>query len=606
MAIETPIQESTAEFTLTVEGTTNQDGFQVYSFTVDRLVNKIPMAKIVILDGDIADQDYSVTSGNDFVPGKKVTLQAGTVDLKETIFEGIITTQKIAQNAQGTSLEITAKDVAVRMTVGRKNEYYINDGDDPISDDDILAKVIQKYSEKGITADIETAKFQVLHNEMVQYYSTDWDFLVTRAEASARMVIVEDGTVSVKTPTATFNQANFALVFGENTYSFEAEMDGRNEYSDVTAKSWNWLERKLEEKAITDQVDKIFTTEGNITPETLAEDVIDLEEFTLQHGGNLKAVELEQWAYSKMLRSRLSKIRGTAMVAGTYRVKPGDNITVSKFTPRFNGTAYVSGIRHEMSGDSTWFTHIQFGYKQEWFYEKYNDIVDKPAAGLLPAVNGLMVGVVTGIKDEDDPDSNHRVRVRMPLVSSDSKGVWARVASLDAGTDHGVFFRPEVGDEVILGFLDDDPREPVILGSLFSAEKATPAVSIAEDDQNHEKGIFTKSGLQLVFNDDPNEETISIQTKDGDTVKNSIVINATEPSVKLTDDNGNKIEMTKDGITIESAKNINLTTKSGDVLIDGVNMEMKATGELKAEANAKTEIKSSGLMDISGATVQIN
>jgi Rhs element Vgr protein len=595
MAIETPISPSTAEFTLKVEGSINQDGVQVYGFHIDKQINKIPFAKIVILDGDIAKQEYKLTNGDDFVPGKEVTLLAGSVDVQEELFKGIIVSQKIVQNERGTLLEICVKDTAVRMTVGRKNAYFLDK-----SDDDILEEILRSYASKGISFQVDSAKFTVTHTEMVQYYCTDWDFLVSRAEASARVVMVDNGKITITTPEVTFNQGNFALVFGENTYNFEAEMDARNEYSDVVAKSWDYSERKVEEKEITEVQN--FQTEGNISPDALAEDVIGLDEYLLQHGGNLNPVELELWAYSKMLRSRMSKIRGRAKVDGTSKLNPGDNITISKFTERYNGPAYVSGIRHEMSGESTWFTDVQFGYCEEWFYEKYDDIVDKPAAGLLPAVTGLMIGIVTGISNSDDPEGNHRIRVKMPMVDDDSEGVWARVTTLDAGEGHGVFFRPEVGDEVVLGFLDDDPRQPIVLGALFSSGNAEPEVSVENDDENYEKGIFTKSGLKVHFNDD--EETVTIATKDEE---NKIVITAKdEPSILMEDKNGNKFEMNKDGILIESAKDITLKTAKGDVTVDGVNIEMAAQAQLKAEGSGSAEINSSGSTAISGSIVQIN
>ena len=67
-------------------------------------------------------------------------------------------------------------------------------------------------------------------------------------------------------------------------------------------------------------------------------------------------------------------------------------------------------------------------------------------------------------------------------------------ASLDAGDDRGFFFRPEIGDEVVVGFLDDDPRRAVILGMLHSSAKAAP---LAGSDDNHEKVYQSRSKMKL-------------------------------------------------------------------------------------------------------------
>jgi len=55
------------------------------------------------------------------------------------------------------------------------------------------------------------------------------------------------------------------------------------------------------------------------------------------------------------------------------------------------------------------------------------------------------------------------------MISTSDDGIWARISTLDAGKQRGTFFRPEIGDEVIVGFLNDDPRYPVVLGMVNSS-----------------------------------------------------------------------------------------------------------------------------------------
>ncbi len=71
-----------------------------------------------------------------------------------------------------------------------------------------------------------------------------------------------------------------------------------------------------------------------------------------------------------------------------------------------------------------------------------------------------MIGIVTDI---EDPDGEHRVKVRVPVINSSEQGIWARVAMPDAGDGRGLFFRPEVDDEVIVGCIQNDPRHMIIL-----------------------------------------------------------------------------------------------------------------------------------------------
>ncbi len=62
----------------------------------------------------------------------------------------------------------------------------------------------------------------------------------------------------------------------------------------------------------------------------------------------------------------------------------------------------------------------------------------RPAADMMPAIQGLQIGVVTDL--ENDPDSQDRIRVRLPIIDANEDGVWSRIACLDAGNNRGTFF----------------------------------------------------------------------------------------------------------------------------------------------------------------------
>ncbi|MCK5703622.1 MAG: Rhs element Vgr protein, partial [Cyclobacteriaceae bacterium] len=106
------------------------------------------------------------------------------------------------------------------------------------------------------------------------------------------------------------------------------------------------------------------------------------------------------------MRSRLSKIKGKVKIQGFSDIKPGDVIELAGFGVRFNGVAFVATIAHRMSTDSVWFRDIEFGLDKDWFVDNYEDIIDKPAAGLVPAVQGLQIGIVTNI--HEDPEGEDR------------------------------------------------------------------------------------------------------------------------------------------------------------------------------------------------------
>jgi uncharacterized protein involved in type VI secretion and phage assembly len=166
-----------------------------------------------------------------------------------------------------------------------------------------------------------------------------------------------------------------------------------------------------------------------------------------------------------------------------------------------------------------------------------------PASGLLPAVSGLQIGVVTVL--ENDPNGDDRIKVRLPLVSDSEEGSWARIATLDAGKQRGTFFRPEIHDEVIVGFLNDDPRHPVVLGMCHSSAKPAPEPA---KDSHHRKGYVSRKRC-ISFSTTRRKSSFSIRPSGNK-------FDRTMPRNQLEDQNGNKIVLDDSGIKIDSAKDL--------------------------------------------------
>ena len=153
----------------------------------------------------------------------------------------------------------------------------------------------------------------------------------------------------------------------------------------------------------------------------------------------------------------------------------------------------------------------------------------------------------------------------MLLPTADDKpfAVWARLASPDAGNGRGYFFRPEPGDEVVVGFFNNDPRQPIILGALFGSKNAPPKDVSQLTDKNVHKAIVTKKGTTIGFIDE-DKPSVYIQTPG----KNKITIDDKDKAVKIEDQHGNSITLNKHGIAIKSAKDLKFEA-SGNVEIKG-------------------------------------
>lgn len=580
-------------FSILSNGTEIDSSYQPLSLQVTNEVNRIPFAILVFSDGDTALEDFPMSNKADFIPGAEIEIKAGYHSEEETIFKGIVVRHGIRATACGSELVVECRDKAVKMTVGRKNAFYTDS-----KDSDIIGKVIGTY---GLSKDVGDTTVQ--HKEVLQYYCTDWDFIVSRAEVNGMVVITDQGKVTVKPPDIS-SSAVLTLTYGDSLREVRAEMDARTQLSSVQANAWDMASQALFQST---GANPSVNPQGNITATSLA-DVIGVSNYVLQSPGAMQQTDLKAWADAQMLKSWMSKITGIAKFQGSSKVKPGTQIELKGVGDRFNGTAYVGAVTHFITGGD-WTTDAGIGLSASWFAEQ-NDVVAPPASGILPAVKGLQVGVVKQI--DQDKDGEFRVMVKLPVMQSDSDGVWARLCHLYATNGAGAFFMPEENDEVIIGFLNEDPRYPVIVGMVYSSKNA-PAYT--PDKKNPMKAIVTKNKLKIEFDDE--NKVINFQTPGN----NIITISDKDKSITITDQNSNKIEMTNSGITISSPKDVNIkatgkivmnatntveVTAQADVKVTGLNVSHTANVGFTAKGNATAELSASGQTIVKGAMVMIN
>lgn len=586
---------SVVRLSLFSNGTAVPGTIQILSVSVRKAVNRIPIAEIVILDGDMPSKDFPVSDAEYFKPGQVIKINAGYDAQEDTIFEGIVVKHGIKISSDNFSrLVVECRDKAVAMTIGRKNANFVDS-----KDSDIIAKLIGNYGSLTSEVDGTTTQFK----ELVQYYCTDWDFMLSRAEINGLLVIVDDAKVSVKAPN-TSSSPQLKVTYGEDLMEFHASMDARSQYTKVEGVSWD-----LKNQAIVQQnsAAKTLNAQGDLDSSTLAK-VIGLDSFRLQTSAPLESTALKSWAEGQQVKSGLARIQGRMKFQGTSKAKVGDLIELEGVGTHFNGKVFVSTVYHEVESGS-WVTEVEFGLSQDWLAEK-RDLVAPSASGLLPGVEGLHIGVVK--KLDADPEGQYKVQVSVPVLQAETEGVWARLSKFYASDGIGVFFVPEIGDEVVLGYFNNDPSNPVILGSLYSS-KRKPAYELTSD--NFKKAIVTKSKLKIEFDDD--KKVVTVVTPGN----NTIVISDDDKSILLQDQNNNTVKLNSDGILLDSPKDItinakgkiNLTavgniavTSQADMTADATNITHTAKAGITAKGNATAEVSSSGQTTIKGSMVMIN
>ncbi len=590
-----PVNEKTdlATFTILINGTEINTAYQVESIDIVKAVNKISSATIKLLDGNPATENFPISDSSDFIPGVLLTIKAGYQGVESIVFSGIVLKHSLqVRTSRGPLLTIVCKDEAVKMTVARNCETF-----EQATDSNVMSTLISKYSlESAVDSTTYTNK------ELVQWYCNDWDFIVSRADVNGMIVTTDNGKITVAKPLSSAD-AVLMLEYGSSILSLDIEADAKSQYVNVQANSWD---PKAQDALQVNAANPSVTVPGNFKATTLA-GVLNVSPVNLITTAALEQEEIQNWANACLLKSRLSMVKGTVKFQGNSLVIPGNVVQLSGVGDRFNGNAIVSRVQHLIESGN-WYTTVNLGLDETWYAEEVEDIQSPAASGTLPGISGLQNGIVKQI--DSDPDNAFRVLVTIPMLAN--KTVWARLSNLYATSGAGSYFYPEVGDEVVLGFFNDDPRFPVILGSLYSNTKA-PAYT--PESKNATKAIVSKSLVKIVF--DEEKKSLTIVTPSN----NTVVLSDDQKSIVLSDQNGNKIEMTSSGINIESASditlkanqnvNVNATASiaikaTSDLSLSGLSVSGSAETQMVMKGSATAEFSAGAECTIKGAMVMIN
>jgi uncharacterized protein involved in type VI secretion and phage assembly len=196
-------------------------------------------------------------------------------------------------------------------------------------------------------------------------------------------------------------------------------------------------------------------------------------------------------------------------------------------------------------------------------------------------IYGVAVGLVI---DNKDPQALGRVRLKLPALSDDEIGHWARIAVLMAGADRGTVFLPEVGDEVLVAFEHGDIARPYVLGGLWNGQDKPPETNA--DGKNNLRLVKSRSGHLIRLDDSDGAEKIEIVDKSG----------------------GNRItiDTANNAITITSAADVTIDAPQGTLKLSAQTIEIASSANTEVKAQGNLTLEASGNTTLKGAMVNIN
>jgi len=561
---------------VSLDGQPLPSGFELLWARVRHELDRVSKATLSFADGDPARQRFELAELPQLRPGALLELAAGYDNQLGILFRGRVMKVAVRMRGGRLSTELECRDAAYALDLVARDELY-----EQQTDSQIFVSLLERAHARGAVP--ETA---VRHAQMVQHEATDWQFMARRAHANGLLLRNRLGQVDLLSLDP--GQEPIRLEMGSDLLELDLELDASAHGQGVEAQAWKSQEQSVvAKKGVPHWPANPWLDET--PPEGRPTD-------RPARSSNLADNELKDWADARAERLRLGQVRGSLKTWGLAELWPGQCLAVGGLGARFDGQALlVAGVEHNLR-EGSWTSTAHVGIEAP---------LPEPLPGtdaLLPPWPGLAVGKVE--RAEGDPAGLGRVLVALPLLGPNRR-VWAKLASPDAGPGRGFRFLPEPGDEVVLGFFDQDPRFPVVLGALHSPAAPPP---LPPTPDNALKGIFTRAGLSLRFDD--LGRVISLLTPGGQ----SVVLDDQGRSVLLADAQGNRIELSKDGIRVASAQKlvleardgIELRSPQGDIVLEGRNLEALAQARFKASGKASAEIAASGTVQIRGTAIKLN
>lgn len=591
-------------FTILIEDKQAVPGLPALTYTDNMLRFKIGTSV------EIGAETSSPTS----IMSKENTLIKGEITAVEPIFD----------KAGRVLLRIRGYDRSHRLTMGRNTRTFgdANPRSATITESQIVKEIA---SSVGLTPKIDMSGLsKARYHYVMQYNQNNWDFLWARAQLLGYQVYVDDKILHFeKAGKERYQKGPNELIWGQNLKMFEPRLVSVGQVTGVTATGWDSDKKKGVESSVSSHSSNTVAKTSELLKGSKAIKLAfrsEAEDFVIDTTARTSGMA-KVMAEARFAEHESEYVRASGELKGDPFLLAGTVVDIANVGLRFTGKYYVTQAKHiyrnggykvkfQVSGRNPYtFRHLLMGR---------NKILNK--------INGVVIGVVTNI---NDPEKLGRVQVKYPWLpkykGSDLSSNWARLATLGAGTNRGVFFTPEIDDEVLIAFENGDVNYPYVVGALWNGSDKPPEGKIVDSNKVNQRIVRSRSGHVIILDDTQGAEKITIQDKTG---KNSIEIDSKENTMMfksagdLTIDAGGKLIIkSKQDLSVQSmakgsikaSSNMDIEGQAGASLKSGMSeLDLQAAGaalkgtKVDVQANAQASVKGNAMVEIQGGLVKIN
>lgn len=543
------------------------------------------------------------------------------------IFEGEITAIEPLFREDGqVHLRIRGFDKSHRLTLGKNTRVWGTDIGPTVTETQIVSTIAGDAGLSPMVNMIGIAA--VMHNYILQYNQSDWDFLWARARLFGYQVYCDGSTLHFAPASVPRHLSPVTLEWGNDLQTFKPRFVASNATTGAEVHSWSAdMKNKVKGQSIPGSANVDPTSSPAVSKLVTGSTAIKTGMSSGAKDHLVDPIASNQatatvMASALFLEHESHYVRASGTAEGNPDLMAGCIATVSNIGIRFAGAYFVTKATHI-------YRHGE--YTIDFEVSGRNPFTFSHLTGQDPKINQMNGAVVGIVSDNTDPMMLGRVKVSFPWMPEGSSGEipssWARVAALGGGKNGGLYFTPEVGDEVLVVFEMGDVNMPYIVGALWNSKDKPPkgpsGVAVAAGKVN-QRIIKSRTGHVILLDDTAGKESIVIQDKSGngitlDAVKNSMTI---KTKGDLILDVGGKFTVTsKMDFSIESKTQgaiktntkLDIEAKTGAVVkastaelnLTPASTALKGT-QVDIQGTAKTSVKGSAMVEIQGGLVKIN
>ncbi|HEX5619159.1 MAG TPA: VgrG-related protein [Solirubrobacteraceae bacterium] len=302
--------------------------------------------------------------------------------------------------------------------------------------------------------------------------------------------------------------------------------------------------------------------------------------------------EAQEIAQTTLDRLASSFIEADGAAHGTPAIRAGSTVKLDG-VHQFSGEYVLSETTHRFAGGTGKYrTSFVISGRTS---HRFRDLLRTD--GATDWGSSLVIGIVTNNKETDGSTEAKlgRVKVKYRGLGDDIESGWARVVVPHAGKDRGMFFLPQVGDEVVVAFEHGDTRRPLIIGSLFNGQDKPPAELLATTEAGGGKDpLFGVKTPHEAFVESTQQMTLRSHEK--------MTIEVKKDGQKGTGDYTLKAEGKIDESAGTSIKHAAKTTYDVEA---GSSVKIKGTGAITIESSAGITLKGTTVDIQANAAVNI-